>query len=344
MRTFSRGVSRCAGPNHAATASGSVHALNTASRGASKNRVMRTSRSAATSAIVLPLPAQVRVEPVHPRLPGPLARLHPCHRVVERLGLHPARPPLRLAAAGDQPGALEDLEVARDRRKAHVKRRGDLVDRRLALGQAGEDRPARGVGEGGERLAELVGRHLTHLLDNENVKYSMWAFRASDAGPRAVYVRRRLESPRPSCHASMTMWSAGSPMRTTTSSEMSRRKRCDVAPGSVTSSTVPAIFASPRQPAGSAEPLCNAKRGSRCRSSALTACHIDPSHASPSANSTSVPLMRGEPSRRSVASVLWVKASKNVRASALSSGACPSTSRQLGTAAVLSHDGRGDRR
>src|SRR3954447_5564299 len=197
MRTFSRGVSRCAGPNHAATASGSVHALNTSSRGASKTRVIMTSRLAATSAIVLSLSAQVRVEPVHARLPGPLARLHPRDRVVERLGLHPARPPLRLTAAGDEPGALEDLEVARDRRKAHVKRRGDLVDRRLALGQAGEDRPASGVGEGGERLAELVGRHLTHLLNNENVKYSMWAAQATrDRGLSTSGAGSRARAPR----------------------------------------------------------------------------------------------------------------------------------------------------
>jgi hypothetical protein len=63
----------------------------------------------------------------------------------------------------------------------------------------------------------------------------------------------------------------------------------------------------------------------------LTARHIEPIHASPSANSTSVPLMRGPPSRRRVASVLWVKASKNERARAASSGACASTSLQLAT-------------
>jgi hypothetical protein len=53
----------------------------------------------------------------------------------------------------------------------------------------------------------------------------------------------------------------------------------------------------------------------------LTARDIEPIHASPSENSTSMPLIRGDPSRRSVAIVLCVKASKNDRASAASSGA-----------------------
>ena len=74
------------------------------------------------SLIVSSFPAQVRVEPVHPPLPRPLARLHPLHRLVERLRLHAARPPLRLAAADDQPRALEHLQVARDRGQADRER------------------------------------------------------------------------------------------------------------------------------------------------------------------------------------------------------------------------------
>ena len=37
---------------------------------------------------------------------------------------------------------------------------------------------------------------------------------------------------------------------------------------------------------------------------------IEPNHRSPSAKYDSVPLMRGEPSARSVASVLWTRVSK----------------------------------
>ncbi len=35
-------------------------------------------------------------------------------------------------------------------------RRGELVDRRLAVRQPGEDRPPRRVGEGGERETEPI--------------------------------------------------------------------------------------------------------------------------------------------------------------------------------------------
>src|SRR5215210_8695081 len=123
MRTCSRGVSKSSGPYQSATSSGSVQARKTSSRGASKIRVISTSWAAAAagveSAIVLFLPAQMRVEPVHAPLPDPLAGLHPLHGVVERLGLHAAGPPLGVAAAGDQPRPLEHLEVPRDGRQAH---------------------------------------------------------------------------------------------------------------------------------------------------------------------------------------------------------------------------------
>lgn len=66
------------------------------------------------------------------------------------------------------------------------------------------------------------------------------------------------------------------------------------------------------------EPLCSAKRGSRWRSRAFVAFHMLPNHSPSGAKVTSVPLMRGEPSRRSVARVLWTFASKNSRARAAS--------------------------
>src|SRR3954454_9137327 len=124
MQIRSRGVSNCSGPYHAATWSGSVHARNTCSRGASKMRVISSSRPAASTRVESVMSfsclAQVRVEPVHPPLPCPLSRLHPRDRAVERLGLHAARPPLRLAAADDQARALEHLQVPRDRGQADL--------------------------------------------------------------------------------------------------------------------------------------------------------------------------------------------------------------------------------
>jgi hypothetical protein len=100
----------------------------------------------------------VCVESVHALLPGPLARLHPLDGVVERLRPQAAWAGLSVAAALDQPGALEHLQVTRDRGQADRERLGQLVDRRLAVREPGEDRAARGIGEGGEREVELVGR------------------------------------------------------------------------------------------------------------------------------------------------------------------------------------------
>src|ERR671914_2331640 len=123
------------------------------------------------SLILLSFPAQVRFEPVHPGLPRPLARLPPLNRLVERVGLQPARPPLSLPAADDQSRALEHLEVARDRRQAHRERLRQLLDGRLALGETGQHGAARRVGESGEGQAELIGWHVTVRLINVIIKY-----------------------------------------------------------------------------------------------------------------------------------------------------------------------------
>ena len=52
------------------------------------------------------------VEPLGPDL---AVALDPVDRAVEGLGLEPARPVLGVAAPGDEPGALEHLQVLRDR-------------------------------------------------------------------------------------------------------------------------------------------------------------------------------------------------------------------------------------
>jgi hypothetical protein len=70
-------------------------------------------------------------------------------------------PPLRVGAPCDKAGALEHAKVLRDGRQAHVERLGQIADRTLARHQARQDRPAGRVGEGGERGAELIGRHFT---------------------------------------------------------------------------------------------------------------------------------------------------------------------------------------
>src|SRR6266849_10086767 len=70
--------------------------------------------------------------------------LQPFGGLRERLGLEPARPPLRVAPTRNQTGALQHLEMLGDRGLADRKRLGQLRDRRLTRGEPGQDRPPRG--------------------------------------------------------------------------------------------------------------------------------------------------------------------------------------------------------
>ena len=65
-------------------------------------------------------------------------------------------------AARDEPGALEELEVLADCRLADGEGGGELVHRRIAIAQAGQDRAPGRVGEGNEGGVELFGREHLH--------------------------------------------------------------------------------------------------------------------------------------------------------------------------------------
>ena len=148
----------------------------------------------------------------------------------------------------------------------------------------------------------------------------------------------------------MTRWSAGSPTRVWTSSTTSTRNRWAAPPGSV-SAWSPAPIRSqhrsgrrPRPPGRSAwrrrARRWGRPRGRRSRCGAPAAGRgagrgpcgrngIMPSHSSPSVKLASIPLIRGEPSRRRVARTLCLWASKAALALAASSGADASISPQL---------------
>src|SRR5436309_9444925 len=113
------------------------------------------------------------------------------------LGLEAARPPLRVAAARNQAGALQHLQVLGDRRLAHRERLGQLRDRRLTRRQAGEDRPPRGIGEGREDGVEAVRRLHTYWLYTEGPAYRQApeAVRRS-ASPEGPASRRPAFAPR----------------------------------------------------------------------------------------------------------------------------------------------------
>ena len=73
----------------------------------------------------------------------------------ERSSLQAARAALGVAAAGDKPGALENLEMLGNGGLAHGKRLRQFVDGGLAASEAGEDGTSRGIGQGGESGVEM---------------------------------------------------------------------------------------------------------------------------------------------------------------------------------------------
>src|SRR5215510_11014334 len=98
------------GPSQWTTCAGSVQALKTRRRGASKMRVITSTRSASMAAllaaamvVLLSLQlGQIRLQAIQALLPEPPIVLQPLGGVLERHRLEPARPPLRLAPARDQ--------------------------------------------------------------------------------------------------------------------------------------------------------------------------------------------------------------------------------------------------
>src|SRR6266545_2512336 len=155
------------GPHHLGMSSGSIIVLNRSSRGASKTRVSSISRSEGNvSVIVLSLAITVFLLLLHPMkdfiqslealLPEPAVALDPLVGLPERCGIEARRPPLRVAAALDEPRSLEHLQMLRDGRKANVERLCELADGGLAFREAREDRPPRGIREGAEGQAERV--------------------------------------------------------------------------------------------------------------------------------------------------------------------------------------------
>src|SRR5215218_10170112 len=108
------------GPHHCVRCFGSVQTSNTSSRGALRIRVATISRSPTSVAGMLPSFIllllllkflEVFVQAVETLVPEPAVMLHPLGHALERLPAQPARPPLRLPPALDQPGPLQHLQM-----------------------------------------------------------------------------------------------------------------------------------------------------------------------------------------------------------------------------------------
>src|SRR6516164_6174181 len=161
------------GPHQRARCSGSVHILKRSMRGASKIRVTTSScsaeRSAASAVMAIrPLPAlkfaKIRVETIKAVVPEMAVVLEPLGGVLEWPRLEPAGPPLRSAAARDQPGALQHLQMLGDGGKAHRKGLGELADSGLARGETRQDRATCRIGKGRVGGAEVIGQHAAETV------------------------------------------------------------------------------------------------------------------------------------------------------------------------------------
>src|SRR5437763_125219 len=107
------------GPHQFTTCPGLVIASHTSSRGASKVRVMTISRSAVPAASLFLLVSifllldlhglKVGIQAIEPLFPELAVLFDKIGSFVQRRRIELARPPLRLAAARDQPGALQHL-------------------------------------------------------------------------------------------------------------------------------------------------------------------------------------------------------------------------------------------
>src|SRR5438093_12442342 len=114
------GVVKPCGPHHRIRRSGSVQALKTRWGGASKTRVMTSSRSADFGAALflatMPPPfrsqvLQIAIQPIEALVPEAAIVLQPVPGLPERTRPEPAGSPLCLAPAHDQAGALQHLQA-----------------------------------------------------------------------------------------------------------------------------------------------------------------------------------------------------------------------------------------
>ena len=89
-------------------------------------------------------------------LGGAPVALDPARHQLQHLGFQVHRPPLGVAAAADQPGVLQHLQVLGDRLHAHLVGLRELADRGVPDRQPGHDVAPGRVRQGGEEPGQLV--------------------------------------------------------------------------------------------------------------------------------------------------------------------------------------------
>src|SRR6186997_249549 len=118
-----------------------------------------------SSLLCLSYLTQVGIQSFEALFPVAAVLADPIGDLPQRPSLQSTRSPLRLPSLLDETGPFEHAEVLGDGRLAHVEGCGEVLDRRLALSESGQDRAPRRVGECGECRAEGVGLlHIYHYL------------------------------------------------------------------------------------------------------------------------------------------------------------------------------------
>jgi hypothetical protein len=101
-------------------------------------------------------------------LPEPAVPLHPDGGLAHRSCDEVRDADTSLPANGGEPRSLEHADMLGDRGQRHREAAGQLADRPLPAGEAGQDLAPRTIGEGGEGAVEL------RLTVNHMVYYGAW--------------------------------------------------------------------------------------------------------------------------------------------------------------------------
>jgi hypothetical protein len=102
---------------------------------------------------------QIDVEAIQAFVEKAAVKAEPLVDILQRPRLDPARPPLRRAAARDQAGALQHLEMLGHRRQAHGEGFRQLRHRGFAQSEPRQDGPAGGIGKGRKGSVEAQFHH-----------------------------------------------------------------------------------------------------------------------------------------------------------------------------------------
>lgn len=100
--------------------------------------------------------AEIIIQPVKPFFPEAPVMFEPICCILQRLCLEPARTPLSIAAAFNQAGVFQHIQMLGDGREAHVERPGKFGHRLVTGGKAGKNRTPGGIRQSRKNRVESI--------------------------------------------------------------------------------------------------------------------------------------------------------------------------------------------